>query len=95
MHNQEGFFEPDHERLLTIATWAKYLAWPMFVVYVLWTIAVVIEFQNAENYAAAVRNRPSQDLIGLLMDSPLKAFDLVVNMSSILLRCVVYCLFLK
>jgi hypothetical protein len=35
MIEQEEFFSSSHKRLLTIATWAKYLAWVALVAYIL------------------------------------------------------------
>ena len=95
MKEQESFFEPNHERLLGIATWAKYLAWPVLLVYVLLTVVKVNEFHYLENNRAMFLNQPSRDLIEILIASPLQAFELGVNMASTLLSGVVYYLILK
>ena len=46
MTEQEEFFSPNHKRLLNIATWAKYLAWVVLIVYILWTFGIYFQKQN-------------------------------------------------
>ncbi len=95
MNQQDDLFTTQDKKLLNIATWSNYLAWVVLVVYVLLMGAKVIEFQNMEDYGAVLMNRPTQDLITLLSDSPLKAFGLGVDMAATLLRGVVYYLVLR
>lgn len=38
MEEQEDFFSPKHKQLLNIATWAKYLAWVVLVVYLFYAL---------------------------------------------------------
>jgi hypothetical protein len=92
---KEEFFSQDHNRLLSIAVWAKWLAWVVLVVYVLSTGGMVFKFQNTENYSAILSNRPTQDLMDLLINNPLKAFNLGVDMAATLLKGIVYYLVLK
>ena len=45
MENQNDFFSKNQKQLLSIATWAKYLAWATLIVYVFLTGAKIIELQ--------------------------------------------------
>lgn len=95
MNQQDDLFTAQDKKLLNIATWSKYLAWVILVVYVLLMGLEVIEFQNMENYSAGFLNRPAQDLKTLLSENPLKAFNLGVDMAATLLRGIVYYLVLR
>ncbi|HEX2997721.1 MAG TPA: hypothetical protein VHP14_23060 [Anaerolineales bacterium] len=83
MTEQEEFFEPNHKRLLSIATWAKYLAWVALVIYTLWAILTVfISFSNNGN--------PIQPSAGLWEE-----FKSAINVGITFLRGVIYYLVLK
>jgi hypothetical protein len=87
MVEQENFLSSNHNRLLNIATWAKYLAWVVLVVYILW--AVLLLFQ----YPAIFRT--SDSLQSFFKDNPFDAFRLLVNVLATLLRGIIFYLFLK
>ncbi len=57
MNEQEDFFSPSHNRLLSIATWAKYLAWIVLIVHVLWAIGTYIQEQNYFLYYRSFGNQ--------------------------------------
>ncbi len=83
MIEQEEFFSANHNRLLTIATWAKYLAWVVLIVYILWAVLLIAQdFSNHVNQL--------QSDIGLL-----EKFRVELNLATTLLRGVVYYLVLK
>jgi hypothetical protein len=83
MNEQEEFFEPEHKRLLNIATWAKYLAWVALAIYTLWAILIVfMSFANNGN--------PMQPPVGLWEE-----FESAINVVTTFLRGVIYYLVLK
>jgi hypothetical protein len=47
MEEQTDFLSPSHKRLLTIATWAKYMAWVVLIVYTFYTFGA---YQQEEIY---------------------------------------------
>ena len=87
MNKQEDFFSPNHKLLLSIATWAKHIAWIVLVAYILLAGTEIIRFQN--NIEA------SQNFGGNVPNSPLDIFRLVINMAAHALKGVVYYLVLK
>ena len=94
MNEQEEFFSPSHSRLLNIAIWAKYLAWVVLVVYILYTIGVYIQEQSRQFFSGTVPTRYS-DFPRLLVENPRYAFGLLVEIVSIFLKGIVYFLVLK
>jgi len=87
MNEQGTFFSPNHNRLLNIATWAKNIAWIVLVIYILSSGTEIIRFQNNIEL--------SQNFIGDVANKPMDTFRLVVNMTVIVLKGVVYYLILK
>lgn len=45
METQDEFFSRKHKQLLSIATWAKYLAWVILIVYVFYTLGTYTQEQ--------------------------------------------------
>ena len=90
MKEQVEFFSVDHKRLLSIATWAKHLAWIALIVYILWAGLQMFQYQNIVN-----NNSQSRFDLGFLRSNPLEAFRLGVNITSIALRGIIYYLVLK
>ncbi|HEX2994642.1 MAG TPA: hypothetical protein VHP14_07455 [Anaerolineales bacterium] len=83
MNEQEEFFEPNHKRLLSIATWAKYLAWVALVIYTLWAMLIVfMSFSNNGN--------PIQPPVGLG-----EGFKSAIDVAGTFLKGVIYYLVLK
>jgi len=50
MKDQDEFFSPKHKRLLTIATWAKYIAWLGLLVALMLPVARYVQIQNYYRY---------------------------------------------
>lgn len=84
MTEREEFFSPNHNRLLNIAAWAKYLAWVVLVVYILNVVLQVFQHQ----YFAS--NIPVQQGSRFLNE-----LRLTVSVATTLLRGVVSYLVLK
>ena len=91
MTEQEGFFSPSHDRLLTIAVWAKYLAWAVLVVYILWAALQILQTQTLMNYA---QNQMSGWRF-LLRTDPFRVFEIAVGIAATVLRGIIYYLVLK
>ena len=95
MVKQEEFFSPKHKQLLNIATWAKYLAPAVLVVFIIEGIA---NFFGATNIIASQLNsmgQPITDFIKLFRMFPDEAIKILIESTSILLKGVVYFLTLK
>ena len=95
MKEQEDFFSRNHLRLLNIAWWSKHIAWVALVIIILSAGARVLEFQNTENFRAVMSNQVPQRLMNILIEEPLKAFELGISVATIILRGVIYYLVLK
>jgi hypothetical protein len=85
MTEQEEFFSPNHKRLLDIATWAKYLAWVVLIVYILSAIGTYIQEKNISAYY--------QQFIGV--QHPSYLISIYLECLGVFLRGVVYFLVLK
>jgi len=46
MSEHGEFFSLKHQRVLNIASWAKYLSWIVLVMYLLWAIATFINYST-------------------------------------------------
>ena len=91
MNEQKDFFSPNHNRLLSIAVWAKYLSWIVLIVYIIWAILQLFQYQVFLNHSV----QPQLDIWLFLRLNPLEAFRPVVNMATTVLSGVVYFLVLK
>ena len=94
MDEQENFFSENHERLISISVWAKYLAWAALVIYILFVIAQIIQLLLAKddgNFVGAT----SQSLATMLKENPFNVFRLAVNMAATILRGFIYFVILK
>ncbi|HMB21570.1 MAG: hypothetical protein ACM33V_15330 [Chloroflexota bacterium] len=91
MNEQEEFFEPKHKRLLSIATWAKYLAWVALVVYILNAGLQIIQYQNLFSHSPT----PMSGWQFLLKNEPFQAFKSVTDVAATVLRGIIYYLVLK
>lgn len=78
---QEEFFSSNHKRLLTIANWARYLAWIALVAYILLAGLQILPRQSFGDF-------PPQD-------TQLEQLRRVAGAAVVLLRGVIYYLVLK
>lgn len=91
---EEEFFSNDHNRLLNIATWAKYIAWIVLIIYILNGFG---EFVSAQN-SFALRNPmvgSHVEFTDKLKSDPLYTVSLLVSMASTFIKGIVYFLVLK
>ena len=91
MNEQESFFSPKHEQLLNIATWAKYLAWVVLIIFAFTAFSEFIQDQ----YAYAYQFQRQAILSEIFYDQPLFAANIILNIVSVLFKGVVYFLMLK
>jgi len=91
MNEPEEFFSPNHKRLLSIATSAKYLAWVVLVIFFCW--AVTIYLQRQVIFMSVGGSVPR--LVDFFKEYPAYAFSLIVEMIGVFLKGVVYFLVLK
>ena len=96
MNEQGDYFSPKHDRLLSIATWAKYLAWIVLVIHFLWAGAAYIQEQNYfMSYRALGNQIQYQDFMDFLQAVPSYGLSLLIEIVGVFLRGVVYFLVLQ
>jgi hypothetical protein len=95
MDEQDDFFTSQHNRLLTMATWAKYVAWVVVAVYILLTVGTYFQEQNSFLYYRGNFNQTYRDFIDFLKRSPSYGFSIIIEMIGVFLRGAVYFLVLK
>ena len=94
MNEREEFFSQSHNRLLSVAAWAKYLAWIVLAVYILLVVAQVIQLLLAKddgNFFGAT----SQSLSTMLREDPFNVFRTVINLTATTLIGFIYYVVLK
>jgi hypothetical protein len=94
MDGQEDFFSENHNRLLNIAWWAKNMAWLVLLAYVLWVGIQVIRLVLAKDDGNFF-GPTLQSLATMLRDSPLDAFEGMINITTTPLKGLVYFVVLK
>ena len=92
MEEQTDFLSPSHKHLLTVATWAKYLAWVVLFIYVLSAFGYYIQ---TATYAYNNTSGKANDFIIFLADNKLYAVSFFIQMLGIVLKGTVYFLVLK
>lgn len=97
MQEKENYFSPSHNRLLAVATWAKYLAWVVLIVHILWVGATYIQEQNFfMSYRALGSNMMKyRDFMDFLRQVPSYGFSVLIEIIGVFLRGIVYFLVLK
>ncbi len=93
--DQEEFFSPNHKRLLSIAMWAKYLAWIVLIAYILWAIATFVQKQNMLLYCSVVGNIPYSNFREVLRYIPSYGISMLMDVAGIFLDGIIYFLVLK
>ena len=94
MSEQESSFTRNQGRLLDIATWAKYLAWVVLIVFILFSVGKYIEIQNIYNYRYSGLGQ-SLDIFDDMKNHPLYAMSIIVDVLRICMQGVVFFLVLK
>lgn len=95
MNEREEFFSPKHKQLLSIALWAKYLAWIALVAFIFVAITNYFGTINIFNAQFISTGQSIKDFIGLFKMFPDEAIKLLFKSISILVQGIVYFLALK
>jgi hypothetical protein len=100
--NQEGsghggrkiFFSANHKRLLSLAMWAKYLAW---VVLILHIFSALGEFNQSQAMYmnAGMFLGPSNEFLSFLVGNPVYAISVVIDTLKAIMNGLVYFLVLR
>ena len=93
METQDEIFSPKHKRLLDIATWAKWLAWVMLILGIIYagtsTFGVYISIMMGQQ--AGMRNWTFSEFLPQFMKNP----QLFIQFSYGIVRAIIYYLVLK
>lgn len=98
METQDDFFSPEQERLLSIATWARYLAWVVLILAILYAGistagSYLTQWQMIQQVGGFRGNE--NDVLALLNGNPVYLIELVVDFVNGVFKGVVYYLVLK
>jgi hypothetical protein len=88
----DDFFTAKHARLTRIASIAGFFAWVVFIIHILWVGA---SFFQTQNMYGSTNFGQDSDLMVMLRLNPLYTASLVINLTGIFVRGVVYGLMLK
>lgn len=97
MSGQEEFFSPKHKQILSIAMWAKYLAWVMLIFYISRAGMIVFQYRISLQGFQVMQDssQSAQEFLSLLNAQPSYAIDMISSMVSYFLRGMVFYLALK
>ncbi|HJR79773.1 MAG TPA: hypothetical protein VJ821_06860 [Anaerolineales bacterium] len=95
MNEQENFFSPNHKRLLNIATSAKYLAWIVPVIYLIYAIAIYIEQRTIYLYYGGSSPFSIPDFTDFLIRIPSFGLSILAEMFGVFLKGIIYSVVLK
>ena len=94
MDEQNSFFADNHNRLLDIAMWARFLAWTILVIYVLLVGMRIINLLQATDEGYLL-GQSSQSLSTILKENPFSVIRIAVNMIDTMLQGFIYFIVLK
>ncbi len=94
MERQESFFSKNHKRLLDIATWAKYLAWVVLIIFCLWAIADFIGQRYLMDVQFTQFGQRPLSYSEFIHQEPLVAVRIIMGAVGIFFKGVVYYLVL-
>ncbi len=95
MDEQEEFFSLSQKRLLSIAVWAKYLAWIVLVAYIFLAIATFVQRQNVLLYCSIVGNAPYSNFREVLRQTPSYGISILIEVVGVFLKGIVCFFVLK
>jgi hypothetical protein len=94
MSEQEDFLSSKHVGILNIASWAKYLAWVVLIVFTLWAMSEFFADMNIANGQLSSMRGSLLDFIGLFKQQPMNAISLLLGIVSIFFKGIIYFLVL-
>lgn len=95
---EESFLSPKHSQLLNIAIWAKYLAWIVFVIYIIQTGSVIIlkQIQSQQIQASMGSPMTSGEYWDHVLEEPVMyVVDVLSDMVFIFVRGAAFYVALK
>ena len=92
---QEEFLSSKHIRLLNIASWAKYLAWVVLIVFTLWAISEFFADMNIANGQFSSTRESIVYFEGLMKQYPADAMQVLLSVISIFFKGLIYYLVLS
>lgn len=93
MKEQVEFFSQSHKRLLNVAAWAKYLAWIVLAINILYIFGTYLQEQNYYTFYRV--QGQFLEFSQMLRKNPAYAFSLLIAMVDVFFRGIVYFLLLK
>ncbi len=98
MEEQDNFFSPEQDRLLKIATWAKYLAWVTLILAIIYagisTIGNYLSQWQLIRQLGGLKGN-TNDILSLLNGNPAYLVELVIEFVFGIVKGIVYYLVLK
>jgi hypothetical protein len=91
MNEQEEFFSTKHKQLLTIATWAKYLAWVVLVIFIFYAVGVYVQEQAKYAYFGGTYSQFEE----FLKSNFSFTLSFLIEMVAVLFKGIVYFLILR
>jgi hypothetical protein len=94
MEQPAGFFSLNHKRLLSIATWAKYLAWVVLIVYIFYSFSTYQqeEIYYGMNHGLGIQEPTFYEYLTTHLDY---GFCVGIKLLGVFLKGIVYFLSLK
>ncbi len=98
METQDDFFSPKHKQILSIATWAKYLAWASLIIAIIYAgVSTVLNYwgqlRMAQQFSPIEEN--TNDILTLLNFNPNYLNEVIIGLIFGILKGVIYYLVLK
>lgn len=94
VEGQGSFLSKDHDRLLNIAAWAKYLAWVVLAVFSLWAAANFLAGMTQINLQMGQFGQQTLAFSDIFRHYPFTAVHMVFSAAGIFFKGVVYYLVL-
>jgi hypothetical protein len=97
MTEKEEFFSPNHKRLLSIAVWAKYLAWVTLIYFIVRAGLVIFQYQaDLQRMYILAGIAGTVDWKDIFRFDPLYySIDIISDVVSALLQGAIYYVILK
>jgi len=95
MSDQEEFFSKNHNRLLSIAVWAKYLASIVLGFYILSTIGSLASYSSLSYYSSNVPSETLKNIFQMWKSDPFFVINALFSVTRTFLQGLVAFLILK
>lgn len=89
MTEKEAFFSQKHKQLLSIATWANYIAWFILVISFIMPLVRYMEIQTTYIYQQTIFGQ-APSLIQAMKENPAYAISVIADMLTYWLKGIIY-----